>query len=432
METGSNIKPKSAKKAKPAVWIAQEAAVFKTLNGASTMRRLSTVTTKGRLATILIALTIFGCKGPLQTSAASAGEGANGGVNSGSTGDGASGASSSGGGTRVEYIKDPTLNNMDAIPVKYPANWKFQGVLFQPGNCANNTYVVWRATSPDGKSFAERMPVFGWTYGSGPWFASWPKNGCLPMNGPITAVDFAKYMTGLLHVQAVGVKPFLDAEKTALEQDAQQRQQRAEGANVLVRFMNGSTPMKGGLRVVVRCTDKTFPAGPAGAGSTVDHCEANVGYSAAPEAEFAKVQMLWSAPGMGQSLGTDAWQQAWTQRFVANSQRQTRDMVNRANDYMNASNARFNAEQEGYRRQAAVQQQMHNEFMNTMQRGTDMSMQRTSDAMNARTTAASDWVDYALDRRTVMDTNTGQIYKTGNQITPGGAAVQVHGNGTPY
>jgi hypothetical protein len=99
---------------------------------------------------------------------------------------------------------------------------------------------------------------------------------------------------------------------------------------------------------------------------------------------------------------------------------------------MNASNARFNAEQEGYRRQAAVQQQMHNEFMNTMQRGTDMSLQRTSDAMNARTTAASDWVDYALDRRTVMDTNTGQIYKTGNQITPGGAAVQVHGNGTPY
>lgn len=389
--------------------------------------------TEGRLATILIALVLFGCKGPMQTSAASAGGGANGGASSGSSGDGAGSASSSSGSTRVEYIKDPTLNNMDAIPVKYPANWKFQGVLFQPGDCINNTYVVWRATSPDGKSFNERMPPLGWTYGSGPFFAAYPKNGCLPMHGAITAVDFAKYMTSLLHVQAVEVKPFLDAEKAALEQDAQQRQQRAEGANVLVRFMNGSTPMKGGLRVVVRCTETIVGAfsGP-GSGSTIDHCEANVGYGASPESQYAELQRLWSAPGMGQSLGTDAWQQAWTQRFVANAQRQRQNMVNSANAFTNAQNAAFNAQQEGYRRQAAVQQQMHNEFMNTMQRGTNMSMQRTSDAMNARTTAASDWVDYALDRKTVMDTNTGQIYKTGNQITPGGAAVQVHGNGTPY
>jgi len=55
----------------------------------------------------------------------------------------------------------------------------------------------------------------------------------------------------------------------------------------------------------------------------------------------------------------------------------------------------------------AVQQQMHEDFMNTLQRGTDMSMQRTADSMNARSTSASDWVDYSLDRQTVMDTNTG-------------------------
>ena len=36
------------------------------------------MTSRGRLVTILIALTIFGCKGPVQTSAASAGEGASG------------------------------------------------------------------------------------------------------------------------------------------------------------------------------------------------------------------------------------------------------------------------------------------------------------------------------------------------------------------
>jgi hypothetical protein len=32
----------------------------------------------------------------------------------------------------------------------------------------------------------------------------------------------------------------------------------------------------------------------------------------------------------------------------------------------------------------------------------------------------------------VMNTNTGQIYKITNQVTPGGDLQQVHGNGTPY
>jgi len=67
--------------------------------------------------------------------------------------------------------------------------------------------------------------------------------------------------------------------------------------------------------------------------------------------------------------------------------------------------------------------------MSSMQRGTDMSMQRTADSMNARTTAASDWVDYALDQKTVMNTNNGQTYKMSNQSTPAGPEVQVHGNG---
>jgi hypothetical protein len=60
-----------------------------------------------------------------------------------------------------------------------------------------------------------------------------------------------------------------------------------------------------------------------------------------------------------------------------------------------------------------------------------MSMARAQDSMNARSTAASDMVDYSLDRQTVMDTDTGTIYKVTNQLTPGGPLVKVHGNGTP-
>jgi hypothetical protein len=75
---------------------------------------------------------------------------------------------------------------------------------------------------------------------------------------------------------------------------------------------------------------------------------------------------------------------------------------------------------------------MHEDFMATMQAGTDASMARAQASTNARTTAASDWVDYALDQKTVMNTNTGQTYKISNQApvyTP--QEQQVHGNGTP-
>jgi hypothetical protein len=74
---------------------------------------------------------------------------------------------------------------------------------------------------------------------------------------------------------------------------------------------------------------------------------------------------------------------------------------------------------------------MHNQFMATLQAGTDASMARSAASMQAQSTSASDWVDYALDRQTVLNTNTGQVSKISNQVTVGGALEQVHGNGTP-
>ena len=67
-----------------------------------------------------------------------------------------------------------------------------------------------------------------------------------------------------------------------------------------------------------------------------------------------------------------------------------------------------------------------------MQEGTNRSIANTYASMNARSTAASDMVDYSLDRQTVMDVNSGAIVKIPNQVTPGGDLVKVHGNGQPY
>lgn len=159
------------------------------------------MTTRHKLAILLIALTFFACKGPLQTMPASAGEGA---------------GNSSSGGTRVEYITDPSLNNMNAVAMTIPAKWHFQGVLIQGGKCASTPFAVFRTTSPDGLSFVERTPALGWAWGTGPAAAHQPKD-CLPVNGPMSAQDFLKYVATTMHLEYVGDVPVPAADLARLQ-----------------------------------------------------------------------------------------------------------------------------------------------------------------------------------------------------------------------
>jgi hypothetical protein len=133
-------------------------------------------------------------------------------------------------------------------------------------------------------------------------------------------------------------------------------------------------------------------------------CEARTAFLNAPESQFEATKRQWEKPGMGSGMGTEEWQNAWTNRTIARVQAIS------AEDNRRAAMQR-QAQQQQFEHSMAVQQHMHEQFMATMQRGTDMSMQRTQDAMNARSTSASDWVDYSLDRQTVLDPNTGQVSK---------------------
>lgn len=372
---------------------------------------------KGRLATILIALTIFGCKGPLQTSAASSGEG---------------GTTASSGGTQKEYITDPSLNGMNAFSVTIPAKWHFQGVLYQGGNCTSVPFGVFRASSPDGLSSVERLPALGWRWGTGPIFGFMPKNDCLPMKGPMSAQEFLKYLAATMKVEYVSDEP-VPAEENAKAQKALQDAEAVyapnyaamhsqpprstrELARAIVRSKNGTFTMKGRLRVMVECVETVYPGtksilrGMADQpSSTVDQCTAGVNYLSAPESQYAGVIRQWDTPGMG-GRAEDPWQQAWIQRNNQQSQQMIAQMQRNSAAQMQAQQQQFNHDQ-------AVRQHMHEDFMATMQRGTDMSMARTNESMNARSTATSDWVDYALDQRTVTDPNTGQISKISNSYS---------------
>ena len=386
------------------------------------------MTTKGRLAAIFVTLMFFGCKGPVQTSAASASE---------STGvaspvGGASGDSSAGA-TRVEYITDPTLNNMKVMPIQIPATWRFRGVLVPKGPCTDDVSEVFRATSPDGRSFAEVMPRVGWKWGNVPGFTAAAQAACLPISGPMSAQEFLKYFSATLKVEYVSDIP--------VPGQAGPRQTPAgmfSTARARVRFKNGTLGMKGILTVGMYCrqaggmgrqTSPNWAQGPAtpqNARSTTGggSCSAIVSYMAAPESQFDKNLQIWSAPGMGRQKELDPWVAAFSRRYNDQVQAETRQ-------FDDESNAAFAARQQGYKDAAAVQQQMHNEFLQTMQEGTDRSMANAARIANSNHTMASDMVDYSLDRQTVVDVNTGETGKISNQVTPGGSLQRVHGDGTP-
>jgi hypothetical protein len=343
---------------------------------------------------------------------------------------------------------------MNAVAVKIPAGWGFQSALFQGGNCATYPYAVWRATSPDGQSLSELMPAMGWVWGSGPMLRFWPQKGCLPLKGAMTAQQFLVYLATAMNVNYVADASVPPAANAAAQKYLQQvdaglaanhipiPKQTSELAMATVSYTKGSIPMQGNLFVEVDCTEndvagnKTVKATVGqgarmvtGPPSTVNQCVAAVGYLTGPQAQFAGLLQQWMSQGLGMNgvitwrNGQPAWINAWSNRQIAITRKITQQMNAEAL-------AQRQAQQRQFEQSMAIQQQMHNQFLAAMQQSTDASMARTNSAMNNRSTATSDWVDYALDQKTVMNTQTGTVYKTSNQTPTGSAEKQVHGNGT--
>jgi len=398
---------------------------------------------KAMVAAMAIALALAGCK---------AGQTVVAGTSGGAPGSGA-GASADSGATQVQYITDPSLNNMNAIEVTMPAAWKFQSVFLQGGTCAPTPYGVFRATSPDGQSVVEREPTLAWEWGQGPMISFMAKTDCLPLKNAMSAQEFLEYMAVTLKVNYDGAAQVPAAEEAATQKDLSDAQatyapkyaelhiqppkETRDLARAVVSFQKGSVAMQGQLDALVDCTETSYAGTqtlsnaslghPAqivpGQPSTVDKCLASLTYTTAPAGQLAGLVQAWDGAGMG-TKPVMAWEQAW----IAHSNRQTTQMIGQMNA---AAAAQRHSTAQQFAHSMAVQQQMHDQFLATLQAGTDASMARTAASMEAQGTSASDWVDYALDQQTVLSTNAGQVTKISNQVTVGGALEQVHGNGTP-
>jgi hypothetical protein len=189
-----------------------------------------------------------------------------------------------------------------------------------------------------------------------------------------------------------------------------------ELARAMVRYQNGSFEMKGRLGTMVDCTEtynpgvKSMLRGMADQpGWTTDKCIANIQYIAAPESQYDAVIRLWDSKEMS-VRELPEWGQAWIDRNNRQSAMMIQQMNQQAAAQRQASAQQFAHDQ-------AVRQQMHEQFLATMQRGTDMSMARAAQVANTNHTIASDWVDYSLDRQTVVDPSTGQLSKVSSSYS---------------
>jgi hypothetical protein len=94
--------------------------------------------------------------------------------------------------------------------------------------------------------------------------------------------------------------------------------------------------------------------------------------------------------------------------------RESRERLAKMGD--DAARAR-QAQQNQFDQSQQMRQRMHEQFLSTMQRGTDKSMERTQEAMNNRSRIAGDWADYALDQQKRRDPNTGEISKDSSRYS---------------
>jgi hypothetical protein len=208
-----------------------------------------------------------------------------------------------------------------------------------------------------------------------------------------------------------------------------------ELARAIVTYKIGTVAMKGRIDLTLDCSETDYPGQEQvegrpprmvmGPPSTVNGCMAKIRYYRAPENQFAGVMRLWDVPGYGDAKMEAPWKQAYTQVIAEQMQKTIAQMNSIAQHFMQVQQQQFEHDQ-------AVRQVMHNQFMQNMNEQGERNTENFENHEYQRDTETSDFVDYAMDRQTVMNTNTGQTYKITNQVTVGGDLQQVHGNGSPW
>lgn len=358
-------------------------------------------------------------------------------------------------------ITDPTMNGTTAYTMTIPADWKLQGVV-TTSPCTSIPRAVYRAYAADGLTEMRQTPALAWKWYQNPRLK--PDQGCLPYPGAMSAADFlgkyAETIEGGVHV--VGPMPVEPAFKKAaddytavLSTGANNFAARTGGqptahftndvAALHIQTINGTFVIDQRLRTMVQCENDTgiIPGG---------NCWAQVEILRAPKGKLDALVHLVDSNNLPNIQPDLTWRQAEMKIIYDRGQAGLAHMREMYEAGTRAQKAMFDEFMETTTRN-------HEEFMNEQESRFESSMNNAQNAQNARVTAGSDMVDYALDQQTVVGPggyakvsnayahtwsstvgNQTQWYQTDDPTTnPNGVRngtwtedVKVHGNGQPY
>ena len=367
-------------------------------------------------------------------------------------------------------ITDPAYN-VKAFTITIPQGWKFQGTVMPGPDCSDIPYPVFRAYSPDGLSELRLQPAFNWTFHPSNR-AFRPVPGCVNIKGPITAEEFLKRyeeMVATSGMHVVGSMPVGAAYQQRVAGIGNNMNHMspdihgsANAAAVRVQTVNGTFVIEQRFRAYVECRVRVQNAiDPNGGG-----CSAHVDVVRAPQGKLDALCAIVDAHDLVRTPHEDAWLQRVQQTLAAKNQQRQRELTRQEqagsamlkkqfDDFMATSQRNHEAfmsqQESSYRTHQAQMAQSASSFHS--------SMNNANNAMNARSTAASDWVDYALDQQTVAGQggtvkisnayshtwsstvgNQTQWYQTNDpNANPNGALsgnwtedTKVHGNGQSY
>jgi hypothetical protein len=331
--------------------------------------------------------------------------------------------------TTVQTVNDPSFGGMPAIDLAVPTGWKMDGEMFQ-APCTFIPAPVFREYSPDGLLEFRAMPTFGW--------ADYPnqKNptltGCLPFKTKLSASEFLQKYVELIPggVHVVGPMP-VDSWFSAHAQQIAQgsagggngpmaAQVTADTAALRIETMNGTFLIEQRLRVQLQCAVRNNPQlQPYLRGF---NCWARVDVVRAPKGKLDALVAFVDQHQMIKNMTRPEWQSALMQR----QQQQGEEQMAALRRQAAAASAMLKAQHDQF---METMQRNHEAFMAQQESSFRSSMNAANNAMNARTTAASDWADYSLDRQTVM-TQDGQLAKVSS--TPSHVWSSTQGNDTYY
>ena len=331
-------------------------------------------------------------------------------------------------------LTDPYMGGMKAAVITVPAGWKAHGSIgrvtcgFMAGQAGGQPVLGLIEESADGQIQYRQPPALGWTWFNaqfgGRQLPQHKAPGCLPIFAPVSAAQFVRlYAQHLPGVTIIGSSPVPRTLQTAVDKAAAaQRRYGAQSglpgrkttldvAALQVESDAHGERRDGLLTAVVKCNYGTLGTTSNGA------CLATMRYLVTPPGKLSEMSRFVAG------LPPIEWDHHWLAVHRSVQRRQATRVLNanqlRANGRLRRAyqkdQARSNASHRAFMQRQATQQREHDAILGQMRSSTQRSMNNANAAMNARSTAASDWTDYALDQQTVRGANG--TYKTSSQYT---------------